>query len=200
MYDFEKQRGSYVLRVDGEELHTPMGMPVFTGSRELAKKLCEDLERFGEKPSNPLSLVAFHYAMIDFFSDMPRAETEYSVVFGLNKENDWTFNCPTAEPHAQMEWMGLFGTYSNNAEKGKEWLASLSLPQLCSVCIVGRAIESVNIPFIISTMLKAEIIYDFAEAVVARYPYFSKDEMGRLFDNYLFYFNLDEDEVLPGAP
>ena len=68
MYGLREQGDWYHIEEDGRHVRTPMGQPAKTKSRVLADGLVADLETFGDDPSNPESLVAFHYAMIDFFA------------------------------------------------------------------------------------------------------------------------------------
>ena len=137
-------------------------------------------------------MVAFHYAMIDFFSVMPREGLERSIVIGLDRESDWTFNCPTATPEPMMAWISLFGMHSPNAELAERWIASLTLRQLCAVCVLGRAVESVNIPYIVATALEPRGVKSYAEAVNERYPYVGVQDLIRFLENFLFYFTLEE--------
>ena len=190
-YGYMKNGELYDMYKGETPLRTPMGAPVRTNLKVLADRLVKDLNKYGEDPSNPASIVAFHYAMIDFFYNISRSENERSIAIGLDKENDWTFNCPTATPEPMMEWMALFGTHSSQAERGKKWLSSLTIIQLCAVCIIGRALESVNIPFIVATELEREALESYAKQVCAHYPYVNVKELRRYFDNYLFYFNLE---------
>ena len=191
MYTIKKDDKWYKLEKDAKTLVTPMGQPVMTQFKTLANKLLSDLKKYGEDPSDPVSLVAFHYAMIDFFLDTPRTALVQSVAIGLTKQNDWTFNCPTAAPEMLMEWMGLFGTGSSNATPGKKWVSSLSLMKLCAVTVLGRALESVNIPFIIATKLSPKDLPAYAKAINKYYPYVSSQEMTKYFKNFIFYFTLD---------
>ncbi|MFC1591236.1 hypothetical protein ACFL43_01800 [Thermodesulfobacteriota bacterium] len=191
MYKFKKDGDQYNLYKDNAPLTTPAGSPVATMYQPVAKRLVKDLEKYGEDPSNPISLVAFQYATIDFFMEMPREELEHSVAIGLEKDADWTFNCPTASPEPMMQWWGTFGKYSTQSENGKEWIPTLTLMQLCSVCIIGRALESVNIPFIVATILEKKHLAGFAKEINKYYPYVSVAELKKYFDNFLFYFNAD---------
>lgn len=192
MYGIRQDGDWYLIEKDSQPLLTPMGRPVKTIHKSLADRLISDLKKHGESPSDPVSIVAFHYAMIDFFSVMPRAELEKSVAIGLDPENDWTFNCPTAAPEHMIKWLNLFGTSSQNIERGKRWLSSLSLPQLCAVCVIGRALESVNIPFILATMLSSRDIKKYAKEIHTYYPYVNINDLSTYFENFLFYFSLDE--------
>ena len=193
MYSFIKEDGNYHLMKKYKKIRTPMGQVVTTNFRSLAERLTTDLNTFGESPTDPVSIVAFHYALIDFFSMMPREELERSVAAGLERENDWTFNCPSAEPEYNMKWIGIFGTSTSSASKAKEWLRSLSLIQMCAVCVIGRALESVNIPFIITNFISSNNINTFTKEIASRYHYVSLEELKRIIENYLFYFSIETD-------
>ena len=179
-----------LIEKDGQPLLTPMMRPVKTVFRPLADRLLEDLTAYGEDPSNPVSLVAFQYAMIDFFSVMPREELEHSIATGLDHENDWTFNCPTAAPEPLMHWTKLFGTHSENAGRGKEWLSSLTLIQLCAAYVIGRALRSVNISYIVATFNPHDV-ESYAKEVNGCCPFVKIEDMTKYFENYLFFFTLE---------
>ncbi len=195
MYSLVREEDWHVVHTNGRVLTTPGGKPVKTKSAELADKLLSDLNEHGESPSDPISLVAFHYPMIDFFSCMPRAELEHSVAIGLERQNDWTFNCPSAAPEPVMKWMSLFGATSAHADRAKLWLPTISLTQLCAVCVLGKAIESVNIPFIVATVLQKENRAYFADEIAKLYPYVRSDQVLAWIENFTFYYNLR----MPGA-
>ena len=190
MYQIKKDGEWYVVYKNQDALLTPQGRTVKTRYQELADRLVLDLERFGEDPANPLSLVAFHYPLIDFFTQGPRAELEHSVSIGLDRESDWSLVCPSAEPNFMMRWLGTFGSGQTQSEEGKKWLSSLSSMQLCAVCVIGRTLESVNIPYIVATKLELSMIRGFAKEIVNYYPYVSVDDLKRYLDNFLFYFKL----------
>lgn len=187
MYSISKDGDSLLIEKDGQPLLTPMMHPVRTVSQPLADRLLEDLAVYGEDPSNPLSLVAFQYAMTDFFSVMPREELEHSIAIGLDHDNDWTFNCPTIAPEPLMHWTRLFGTHSENAARGKEWLSSLTLFQLCAAYVFGRAVKSVNIPYIVATMLDPHDVKSYAEEVHGCCPFVKAEDMVRYIENYRFF-------------
>ena len=191
MYKVSEHGEGFTIEEDDEPLTTPGGRLVRTTYRALADRLRDDLETYGDDPSDPVSLVAFHYAMIDFFADMSRLALERNVASGLERENDWTFSCPTATPEPMMKWMGLFGTHSSQASDAEEWLSTLNRMQLCAGCVLGRAIESVNIPYIVATRLSSADVGDYAEEVSNFYPYADAEELAKYFENFLFYFSLE---------
>lgn len=190
MYKIKHVGDRYSIENNGLTLKTPMGSAVVTDYLALAERLVRHLEKYGEDPSNPQSIVAFHYAMLDFFHQGPRSEHERMIAIGLNPGSDWTLSCPSAEPNATMKWISLFGTCATQTERGLQWLASLSLTQLCAVCVIGRALESVNIPFIACSVCDLKDLSAYAKAICDYYPYVSPKELSEYFDNMYFYFNL----------
>ena len=70
MYSISNCDEGYAIEKDSKALLTTMGHPVRTAFKPLADRLIKDLEKYGEDPSDPVSIVAFHYAMIDFFYNM----------------------------------------------------------------------------------------------------------------------------------
>jgi len=191
MYTISKDGDSLSIEKKEQPLLTPMMRPVRTIFRPLADRLLEDLAAYGEEPSNPVSLVTFQYAMTDFFSVMPREELEHSVAMGFDRENDWTFNCPTIAPEPLKNWVKLFGTHSDNAWRGKKWLSSLTLTQLCAVYVIGRALKSVNIPYIVATMLNPDDTRSYVKDVHGCYPFVEIEALTRYFENYRFFFMLE---------
>lgn len=191
MYSFVNEANQYLIVKDGSLLTTPMGNTVKTKHGNLANRLAHHLNIFGEDPSNPVSIVAFHYAMIDFFSTMPRDELERSVALGLTIEHDWTFNRP-ASPDELMKMISLFGDTSEHISKGSKWLSDISRIQLCAVCVVGRYIESVNIPYIIVNILPKSKLEDFSKEISMIYPYVEVSSLLRCFKNFIFYYSIDD--------
>ena len=59
MYALKREGEWYVLCKNGVELLTPQNRSVKTKFKALADRLVLDLEKYGEDPGNPLSLVAF---------------------------------------------------------------------------------------------------------------------------------------------
>lgn len=196
MYRLLRDGEFYTICKGNEPLYTPMGTRVTTDSEILAKRLVKHLTEHGESPSNPVSIVAFHYAMIDFFANMSRMETERSVAIGFDEENDWTMSCPSPDPEIMMKWWSVFGRPMSSEERdqAKGWLSSLTLNQLCAVCVIGRFAESVNIPYRLLTNTKVLNINKFAMEIVKFYPFVTSEELFQAFDNFVFYSTLDDNE------
>ena len=199
MYTIQPHDDGFQIMKAGQELRTPMGRVVSTKSEPIARKLVEHLELFGEDPSDPQSLVSFHYSYLDFFEKGARPPLEHSVAIGLDEAHDWTYGCPSADPHRMMEWWGAFGRGPAQAEAGKEWLSTLSMQQLGAVCVVGRALESVNIPFIVATSLKKKSLPAFIKVVDGHFPFLGAKGLKAVFENYLLYFN-GEASLPPRGP
>ena len=83
-------------------------------------------------------------------------------------EADWTFDCPAAAPEPVMEWLSLFGTWSARERPGQAWIRSLGKNQLCATTVFGRAVESVNIPFLIATTLREEDLAGFVQDYIGK--------------------------------
>lgn len=99
-----------------------------------------------------------------------------------------------------MRWWEVFGPplSGQTLEVAKSWLSSLTLMQLCAVCVIGRFLESVNIPYRLATVVDAKGVKKFAAAIAECYPYVSATTISAAFENFLFYFNL-EDQGKQGA-
>ena len=171
---------------------TPSGNFLATKNLTLAQRILSDLEKYGEDPSELKSILSFHYSFCDFFTIISREQLEQNVSIGFERENDWTLICPYSEPQMLMRWMDFFGVGSEQSEKGKLWIKTLSLEQLSAVCVFGRAIESVNIPYLIATELPEDHIKDYAKIITEVYPYVETDRLIKFIENFLFYFNLEK--------
>jgi hypothetical protein len=189
MYSYKQDGDEYVFLIEDEELETPMGQIVSTKNKNIADRLLKDLKVYGEDPSDPESIVAFQYAMLDFFQKEPRSELEYNIAIGLEPESDWTLTCQAPDPNVMMEWWGAFGKYPQQAESAVKWLKTLTDQQLCAVCVIGRAVESVNIPFILATKLTRNNKNKVIKFIDKVYPYIGINALKKYFDNFLFYFN-----------
>jgi len=198
MYIFKKDDGINKFYKNDQPLLTPMGRPVTTAFDALAKRLKEHLNKYGEDPGDPVSIVAFHYAMIDFFAVMPREELEDNIRIGLSREEDWTFSCPSAAPEMMMNWLGLFGRCDDRVTEASEWLSTLSPLQLCAVCVIGKAMESVNIPYIVAHLEKKHL-KAFAKEVNKLYPYVPTNDLTKFFENLHFYFTVEHTDTGPVA-
>lgn len=193
MYTYQEANGIYSIYLNSKPVKTPMASLVTCNSKDFAEKFVTDLNGYGADPSDPASLTSFHYAMLDFFRKMPFEELQYSVAIGLNRNSDWTFDCPSADPEQMMQWWSVFGRADTQIPKGLEWLASLKRHQLCAVTIIGRALESVNIPFIVATAIQAKNIKKYAKEVHCYFPYVDQKTLVKYFENYSYYFNLEQD-------
>ncbi|HNY69350.1 MAG TPA: tetratricopeptide repeat protein [Syntrophorhabdus sp.] len=198
MYRSVKKDRWYWIYKDDEPVLTPMNAPVITSHQLLADRLVSNLEQYGETPSNPESIAAFHYTLIDFFLNTPRDENEYLIAKGLDEENDWTFRCPAAGQDCMMRWWAVFGQpmSAEKKEEKRKWLSSLTLMQLCAVNVISRYTGSVNIACRLATSVDRSTLRQYAGDIVAFYPYLRAKTLYQAFENFLFYFTL-EGEVQP---
>ncbi len=193
MYRSVKQDRWYCIHKEDAPVLTPMNAPVITSSQSLAERLVSDLEEYGEVPSNPESIVAFHYALIDFFLNVPKDENEYLIAKGLDEENDWTFRCPAAGQDCMMKWWAVFGQPMSveQREETKKWLSSLTMMQLCAVSVISRYTGSVNIAYRLATIVERGNLRQYARDIVAFYPYLRAKTLYQAFENFIFYFTLE---------
>jgi len=189
MYSTQVQNGLYLIQKNGKQLLTPGGTAVKSSIKVLAERLVTDLECYGEDPGDPVSLVAFHYSMLDYFVDAPIKTIQCQLTDSFDPEWDWTLTCPTAYPHNMFKWWELFGMNGSNVEKGLEWLETLSMMQLCAVTIVTAYTGSVNIAFIVATVLNKSDLKKFVKEVNKWNKFESQSDLLKVFENYLFYFN-----------
>lgn len=197
MYTIEKQGDTLALLENGKPVCTPMRIPITTTSKPLAKRLLEDLQQYGNNPREAASVVSFHCAMLDFFQKNPRAELEQNIAKGLSFQMDWTLHCPGADPHFNMRWWSNFGAGRFQIERGIPWLSTLSLTQLCAVCVLGRTMESVNLAYNVATRFKPKELKSYAKRVLELCPFgyvHTPESLARCFDSFLFYFNLESKE------
>lgn len=194
MYTIKEQDSWFYLEQDGRQLTTPGGKPVRTMFKELADRLVVDLEKYGEDPGDPVSLVAFHYAMIEFFLNTPREQSEAQYLIGFDPKWDWTMTCPSGNPEMMMAWMGLFGL-GVQMEEAKRWVNTLTEMQLCAATVIGAYFESVSIPYLMATVLNdfdAKKLKKYVKAISKYYPIGSVEDATKALENFKFYFNVDK--------
>lgn len=195
MYTFKEQQGVFHIYSNNQPVLTPGGQEVVTEFKDLAKRLVKDLEKYGNDPSNSLSIVAFHYPYLDFHKINLDSFSFDSVALGLEPEWEWTFDCPTAEPEGMMRWISLFGIRSEIYDKAKTWVYSLSPMQLSAVTVLGRTLQSINIPYLIVNVLDKSTINAYAKEIwdieSESFAFNNVIELRKVFQNYCFYYNLD---------
>ena len=201
MYEAVLRDEYYYLEHGGEPVQTPAGAPLRTSFAALAKRLVDNLQRFGEDPSDPRSIMAFHCAMIDFSLRLPRGACERDVSIGFEQGMDWTQECPTAAPDGMFMWWGVFGPPMDSERRtaAKKWLSSLTLTQLTAVKCVGAYLESVNIPYLLATVIDRKSHRRWIKGVIKYYPYVSEAELRQVIDNFFFYFDLEAAGLQAGA-
>lgn len=192
MYSFKQDGDNYIFFKGENELLTPGGAAVTTNHQPLAVRLLEDLDKYGEEWTSALSMVTFHYQMIDIFSKSSRAQIEHLLLTAMDRNNDWTFDCPSKIPEIILEWVSIFGTHADNYAQTKEWFPTLNIMQLTAICVIESTLESVNIPFVVATKIQPQNMPKFINQVYFQFPYGSREEIKQYLDNFLFYFNLEK--------
>jgi len=192
MYTINEREGWYYLEKNGRQLTSLGGNRVRTMFKDLAERLVVDLEKYGESPSSPVSLVAFHYSMLDFFVDGNREDMERQIIIGFDRGWDWTLTCPSGNPDLMMEWMSLFGRGETQIENGIAWVKTLTKMQLCAVTVIGAYFESVNIPYLVATLISAKELKKYVQQIQRFQIWVSVEDGTKALENFLFYFNVDE--------
>ena len=183
---------------NGKILLTPGKTKVTTKYSQLADKLVMDLNEYGESPKDALSIVAFHYTMVEYFSKYTQKELIKILCDSFLLGTDWTSKCPTANPDAWMEWVSYFG---NNWEERKKAIIELfhekSNMELCAMCCLGNYYESINIPYILFILMNkngkisVKASNQLAKMIEVYYQYVSKKESIIVFNNFQLYTNLE---------
>lgn len=186
-YTYLKNGSVYELHQDGRLIMTPAGRPLTTADEELAQALLEDLAAFGPTPGNPCSLVSYQCSYLDFFLTWPRKKLEASVLMGVSREWDWTLDCPSAAPETMMPWYALFGVGSEHLSAVKAWVPTLTTPELCAVTVLGRSLESVNLAFLVATVVKRKELKRYAREIATRNG-MDTDEVLANFEKFLFFY------------
>jgi hypothetical protein len=195
MYTYVQNGTTYSVMKNDRTLLSRGQVVVSTTSEKLAVRLVADLNEYGEDPSLPESVVAYHYPCLDFFAKVPREDLEENVALGLEKEYDWTFQTDSFPDGEESKYIAMLGTYSKHRPLARNWLSGLDLTQLCAVCVIGRTFSSVNLPFVLikKSGLMGEGGLESIEALLSEmFEGFDASRVDKCISTFKFYFGLSE--------
>ena len=189
MFAYEKDKDIFYIIKNSKRLYTPTKSLVYTSSQTLADNLIKDMKIYGEDPTDICSIIAFHYAYLDFYKNSTREVIESNIASGLDEKLDWTFY----QQDNQNNKVKVFGEFQEQRLKCLKWLSQISLHQLAAVCVVGRALESVNVAYLAMETYKGADIHTLISLVLKFYPYIDKKTLKTFFNNFFIYFNITDD-------
>jgi len=196
LYTYENKENLYFILKNGEQLKTPGGQDVKTKIESIAKRLVQDLLKYGEDPSRPDSVVSMHYSSLDFGLRMSKEEAIADIQRSLLAPFDWTSSCPSANPNEWMRWKSFFGDWEERREQIKAWLQTLSMMKRSAVACVGNSFETLNIPYIIGSTLDKEGLHeDFdnylkeINDLIEHYYDFPSGSDFQILKTFAFYYN-----------
>ena len=202
MYSFQSKGHDYYFYLDGAEMQTPTGNVFKTDSLDMAHKIVDDLNEFGDDPYIALSILAYQYSFIDFFDEMSSDYALSAIHNAYNNEHDWTFDLDLDE-ELQNEYYRVFGTHPEQTVKAQEWIRSLNKHQLCAVRCFSTITGSLNIAYIVGTIGLSDQDWENNETIEDVISLidesdecdFSDDSeaIERWIRNYIFYLNLNPD-------
>ena len=200
MYSFQKKGEDYYFYHDGVEMQTPASNAFKTNNLDLATKLIDDLNEFGDDPYIALSILTYQYSFIDFFDDMSSDYALSAIHNAYNNEHDWTFDLDLDE-ELQNEYYRVFGTHPEQTVKAQEWIRSLNKHQLCAVRCFSTITGSLNIAYIVGTIGLGDQDWENSETIEDVISLIDESDecdfcddseaIARWIKNYIFYLNLN---------
>ena len=205
-YCYKKQNDSYVIFVGNKVLLTPVEHNVVcTPHEKLAKRLVEDINKFGLDYTNGNSLFSWQCTYLD------RAVPYGYQIFRRAMENsflnypDWTFDSTYLNDEKLASFFGswkpqtdefgkvdkldavLMSVYASSPweyriQEMKSWLDNLSLMQLTAACCIANAYESLNVSYSLATIIHEKVGEERDNAI---------NEFGSLVDNCGFFPQLN---------
>jgi len=191
MYQVSQEDGIFRVLKQGEAMFSPAGNPVITKNRALAERLAGHFELYGESSEEQHSIAFFHYPRLDFIQYYPRQSIEQQLVMAFDPYNDWTLKRDGERKELSERRVRMFGEASSQAQKGRLWVVSLNLDQLCAALVLGKALESVNIAYLASQAKSREELDRLIREITSLNPKFGKYPLAELFANFRFYWDLN---------
>jgi hypothetical protein len=191
MYQAYWENGTYVASADGKTLFTPAGNAVTTTSEPLSKLLIRHLAEFGPDNGNWLSIIHFHYPMLDFVRQYPRQSVILHLMLGLDPFNDWTFKAPPVGTAHSERWIPVFGEATERIKVGRIWMDGLNENQLCAVMVLGKDMKSINVAYLAARSSGEDELRSLAANLRVFKPELLGFPLEELLDNFNFYWQLN---------
>ncbi|MCQ2512434.1 MAG: hypothetical protein MJ092_03505 [Lachnospiraceae bacterium] len=188
-----------VTKKDGKLAHvnSPKGEWVRTQYKQLADRILEDLEEYGDEEFEPESILPWHCTLIDNFINMSHSEIELILNDSFLKKNDWTYGI-------ESDWKDLFGEEATRVEEIRKWLKECTYMQMTAACCIGNAYFSLNLSYVLALMMEnfhGEELQDnfgkLAQLVEENVPYGMYDEIMEMFGNFELYYGIHLEELGP---
>ena len=170
-------------------LTTPGGMRIFTKLKELAEKIYEDYDQFGDGVDSDLSIIPWHFEMLDRFLPMKREDMEDIVIKEYPIDNDWTFDVEDNDSKK------IFGDKEIRIKEIKKWLDSCHPMLLNAAYQIAKRFNSLNIPYLLALYMekyKRKDLMDkfgeLADCIAKTDKYRSQDFILSRFNNFFVYY------------
>jgi hypothetical protein len=158
---------------------------------------------FGEQYEDATTIISFLYSEIDFFHDRTRESMVTNILNDLH-HIDWTLRNPYYGTKNSAIWENKFGPSKQRMEEVINWIATLNKHHTEGVFIMTANISSPNIAFILSNKIKIKELPAFTKFCEEKYTLHQKkegqgmysfwpyEEMLKIFNNYLFWQNIND--------
>lgn len=191
-YSYKQENDRYVIYDGDIALTTPGGNNVTTLYEPLAKRIVQDLERFGMNFRSAASILAWHFTMIDNFAPMGHARVEQVMANSFLSHVDWT-----CRERYGSGWARTFGTWSERQVYIEQWLSKATLMQMTAACCIGNAYESLNLALALAVVLekydgdeREEKLTEVAQLIADTYQFGSFEDIFNDFKTFELYYGI----------
>lgn len=171
---------------------TPSGKTLVTKYLKLAERILDDLTIYGTDYMSAESVLPWHYTMMDNFVTMNHEQIETMLDECFLKKRDWTYRSDHSE---------IFGCIKERNPAIRDWLSKCTHMQLTAACCIGNAYHSINIAYVLATLLEnytektlSEQFKALAEIVEKNSMYDDFNSILQVFDTFNLYYGIHNEE------
>ncbi len=150
-YCYKLENGEYVIYRGNSQLLSPeRNFVVKTKYEELAKRMVEDLEKYGNDLGIMSNIMSLYYSFTERFYIFTKEELEQSLIDKYLCSDDWYIMYGVSGrdiPVRWAEWSSLKGVII-------EWLSKITMMQIAAVCCAAKAYESLYVAFCFAVLVE----------------------------------------------
>ena len=146
------KKDKYYFFLDNNEEYaiTPGGDLLKTTYLDLAKRILNDLVKYGPDDFCADSILPWHYTMVENFSKMTHEAVEKVLIDSFINRYDWTYNVDVEDTDFESIW----GERGEREEEIMEWLTKITHLQMTAACCIGNAYHSLNLAYIMAIIME----------------------------------------------